>query len=644
MRCSLILIGLTLFSTLPAQAQLGGASLPDWAEAVLAEYENNQPPAKANMWRLLDETIIAADNKGRITIHRRVIQKVLTEHGVDPASVYVVDGDPTTTKIKRLKGWHRNSRGRTTKLDKANVVTISQAEINKVTNDASTAAFFEKVGRGSVIVFESKESRQAVFSQDLVFMLGNFPIAKRIIDVRLPEARLQPVNLDSWKLSHKIRGSRLTAENAPAVQDEWMTADSGYYLPYLIINHSLGSELQVSFKDWSTLGQWYFKAFTENAQFQSGGEPMADATHLKAVFAQQQKAISYRQRYLTPGRGWIPAPGADVQRRKYGDCKDMVACLGFEASRNKIQVLPVLAMIYSDYYPDADKPVSPFAFNHVLAAIPLKESLGFAAEITMNDQRYLLIDPTSKGTPLGYLPADYAGRSVFLCHKDGGQWLAVPDTALEKEELRVQVFARCDKNQTLGGSLIITSRGNALGLRNLAGNHNPEDVEWMVRRELDIPGTAVLTVSDVDASVPGEMKVTCQAMWPSFFRHDAHGYRLPRSIVQRSRAQLEDRGKVRQQAIRISPQVPTTWVMSLNMARPLTPGSASQTWTDDTRRFEWQAEGGKNLKVTYHSAGQKRLFAKSELQSGIDYWEHYRDNYNAFYLNATLFLEQQGTP
>ncbi|CAM2006099.1 hypothetical protein [Acanthopleuribacter pedis] len=628
---------ITLFAP-PAWAQLG-SGLPDWAKTALAEKEGVAPPEKADLWRLLDETIISPDNKGRITVQRRVVQKVITEHGVDLASIFVIDGDPNTTKVKRLKGWHQNSRGKITKLDKANVFTVSQAQINRVSHDASTAAYFEKVGRNSIIVFESKERRTEVFNQDLVFMLSNFPIAKRVIDVRLTGAQLQPVNFDSWQLTYQQEGTRLVAKHLPEIQREWMTADSGYFFPYLIINHRQGTEFDVTFDTWSSLGSWYYRTFAQSASFQEGGEAIDNITQLAGIFERQQKDISYRQRYLTPGRGWVPASGGDVQRRKYGDCKDMVACLGFEATKQKIAVYPALATIIRDYYPDETKPVSPFAFNHVIAAVPLKQSLGLAAEVMVDNQLMLLVDPTSKGTPLGYLPADYRGRQVFLCNKEGGAWIEIPEKALEKRAIKVQVFGRLDQHHTLGGSLIISSRGNALGLRMLPDNRDPEDVEWLVRRGLDIPGTAVLTINHVAPGEPGEIQVTCQVMWPSFLRHDVHGFRLPGTIVPHTRLQIEDRGKERQQAIRIAPQVATSWVMSLSTVRPMAPGAEATEWSDDTRRFAWKASGGKTLKVEYHRAGKKRLFPKSDLQAGIDYWEGYRENYNAFYLTDTLFQE-----
>lgn len=617
-----------------------GAALPDWAEDVLAQADQlPQPPANADMWRLLDETIMMPDDKGRILVQRRVVQQVLTEAGVDSAATYAVDGDAQVTKIKRLKGWHRNSAGKVAKLDRNRVWTVSQAELSKLTHEATTLAQFEKVGRGSVVVFESKEQRETLFGHDVVFLLGDFPIAQRTVEVRLPGAELIPVNFESWQIDHSVSASRLLAKATPGIQREWMTADTGYYLPYLLVNYESEDETRAPFTDWTAFGGWYNKRFHAATGASGAAKPMANLAQIAAAYAAQQKNVSYRQRYLTPGRGWIPAEGAAVQRRKYGDCKDMVSCLSVSAAEQQVAVYPTLTMISSDYYPKPESPVSPFSFNHLIAAIPLQQSLGLAAEVTIGDRVFLLVDPTDKGTPLGSLPAEYRGRQVLVCLPQGGAWATVPDTALEQETLDVKIVGRLDQHYTLAGSMIVTSHGNALGLRTTTGTHHTEEVEWLIRKGLSLPGAAKLTIMNIDRANPAVVQTTCQISWPSFLRHDDDGYRLPAGIVPASKAQLEDRGRERQQPVRVPSQTAVTWQLSLQSPRALEPGLAEQTWSDNTRSFAWKASGGKSLTIEYHQAGQKRMFPKQELQAGIDYWENYRRNYNPFYLNATLFRE-----
>lgn len=517
--------------------------------------------------------------------------------------------------------------------------TVSQAELNKLTHEATTLAQFEKVGRGSVVVFESKEQRETMFGHDVVFLLGDFPIAQRSVEVRLPGAALIPVNFESWQIDHSLTASRLQAKATPGIQREWMTADSGYYLPYLLVNYDAGDENQAPLTDWVAFGRWYNGRFHSASGASATGKPMTAPDQLAATYADQQKTVSYRQRYLTPGRGWIPAEGAAVQRRKYGDCKDMVACLTVSAAEKQVAVYPTLTMISGDYYPHAEVPVSPFTFNHLIAAIPLQQSMGLAAEVTIGEQRFLLVDPTDKGTPFGSLPADYRGRQVLVCLPSGGAWVAVPDSALEQESLDVKIVGRLDQHFTLGGSMIITSHGNALGLRTTSGNHHTEEVEWLIRRGLNLPGAAKITIVTIDRANPAVVKTTCQISWPSFLRHDADGYRLPAGIVPASKPQLEDRGRIRQQAVRVPSQTAITWNLSLKTPRALVPGQTEQTWTDNTRSFTWKASGGNALTIEYHQTGQKRMFPKQELQAGIDYWENYRRNYNPFYLTATLFRE-----
>ncbi len=612
-------------------------AFPAWAEAVLQETQLLVPPDDTDMWRILDQTVIEPGPKGKIKVKRRVVQRVINEQGVAAASMYLIDGNADTTKIKRLKGWHRNSLNRVATLDRQNIVTVSQAEIDKLSHDEATIAVFEKVGPNSIVAFESYEIRETLFPQDLVFMLGHFPIAKRIIDVRLPTAQITPTHFDAWGLTPTINDNSLTLLQTPAIQSEPLVPDSPLSLPHIIINFQDPEAATIPLDQWSTLAAWYYETFAAASAAPQKVHALSDLAILAPIYNQQIDTITYRQRYLTPARGWVPASGEEVQRRKYGDCKDMVAGLRYQAGHAGVSVLPVLATVFREEYPNQDAPVSFATFNHLIGAIPLTHSLGLAAEVSVGTQRYLLVDPTAKGTPLGRLPDAFRNRHLLLCLPDDGRWVAVPEQAFEEQKLDAKVMGSVDENNTLTGGIIFTSRGNALGLRDASDVPDLEEVEWAIRQGFDIPGSAILNVAPLQSPTSDQIQIICQVQWPSFIRYDADGYRLPTAIVPLKKRVLEKRGRPRQQAIRVPRLTPTTWHITIKNHQALAPGATHTEWSDGTRWFSWQAEAGPHLNVTFFQKGHTRIFTKQELAAGLAYWENYRNNYNPFYREATLF-------
>lgn len=639
----------TLFLFVLSAVNLYAGNFPDWVENVLDANQGRLAPAGSDMWRLYDETLLEPGPKGKIKIKRRVVQRVITEHGTKDAARYLLDGDAETTRIKRLKGWHQSSYGRITTLDRGNIISFSQANTNKLTNAATTLAVFEGVGPDSVVAFESYELRESFFPQDLVVVLADFPIAKRVIEVRLPGAQLRPIHFTNWDLEPQLTGTRLTLEQLPGLQHEWMVPASLFQFPHVVINFDASAGAAVPLDQWSTFAAWYHRTFTTAAgtkpdaaipAARASAMPPARAP-LAQIFQQQIDDITYRQRYLSPGRGWLPASGQTVQRRRYGDCKDMVASFSYQAGLANIRVVPALATIGRDDYPNQDTPVSPAAFNHVIAAVPLAQSLGLDAEVVVAEQRYLLVDPTAKKTPLGRLPAQYRNRSVLICLAGGGHWTAVPEQALEQQALQAAVVGRLDETGTMTGGITFTSHGNALGLRDLPEIYDPNEVERALRHGFSLPGWVILKLATVTHPTPDQVQVICNVAWPSFLRADADGYRLPPSIVPLEQPQLEDRDRVRQQAIRVPAQTPKSWRITVNTAEALIPGATKQDWADESQSFAWEATGGKTITVHFAQQREQRTFGKQALQAGISYWENYRAHYNGFYRRATLFRTTQ---
>ena len=618
--------------------------LPEWAQSIVLQTDMDQAPADAAIWELLDETAIEMRPDGRLAQTRRVVRCVLKSRGAARAGLFLVDGDAKASRIKKLRGWHRHPRGKTAKLDKSNVVTLSQASIERITSDTTTFAHFRDVTKGSVVVFESEEIHEAFFTVSLIPVLKTYPVRKRVIRLALGSGTqvgktvtLQPFEFESWGLTPQLTLDSLTVENLPGIEDERYQPD--YPDPYPWVLAGFGqTDKSGPLASWDNLARWYLGVFKTAFQGAEPGAGRAPArADLDALVAFMDGNISYRQEYLSYGRGWTPMAGVEVERLAYGDCKDMVACAANRAAKKDMRIYPALANIGDGYRTNPDSPVAP-AFNHLISAIHLPATMDLTSEVVVGDQRYLLWDPTSKYTPLGKLPAEYRERSVLICTPAGAAWAAVPEAALEKEEVRIELAGTLDANFTFRGSMQVSETGNAEGLRTLYKSGNQRDLLWAIRYIFDIPGATDLRFENIDLDADHRLDMILVVSWPAFLRRDAGGLRLPLAIAGTSAARLAKPGNERQSPIAFSARPKTVWNLAIQSEKPLRAGMGKAGWKGDYHAFSWEAQGGQQLQVTFTTERQRGYFPKSALAEGLTYWKGYRQAFNSFWFDGTLFF------
>ena len=82
---------ITLFlMTLSLQSEFSiPKGLPDWALRAFAGVDLNETP-DADIWRLLDETVITCQRKGQWETRRRTVQIVLKQKGAEDAATYTI--------------------------------------------------------------------------------------------------------------------------------------------------------------------------------------------------------------------------------------------------------------------------------------------------------------------------------------------------------------------------------------------------------------------------------------------------------------------------------------------------------------------------------------------------------------------------
>ncbi len=612
--------------------------LPDWAADALNASTTVSKP-KADIWRILDETRITVE-KGSLFTERRLVQLVLNERGSEEAAIFLADGTEGSRKILKLKGWHLKPSGALNKLDRDNVVTIGEANYHEITYDTTTLAYFDHVSKGSIIVFQSREQESSFLGPLAnIPVVSGVPILKRTIRLE-PDASnkfdLYPRQFEAWGLDAAISTGTITVHNVPALDDDTLLPWRSDHYPSVMIKGRASQESEDRYQTWDHLARWYHKLFiTASGISETASTTSVDMETLKQSLNELQTKVRYKQVYLDSSRSWTPSAGDEVMRRAYGDCKDMVACLARSGGSN-FRVTPALANIENGPDVGPDDLVYP-AFNHLIAAIRLPQSLGLASEIEIDNELYLLIDPTAKDTALGKLPFTFRNRQVMICQAEGARWVLVPDSALEAGEVTVKLTGTLDLNKTLVGSIDVLESGNVHGLRTASRAFNDRDIQDLVRDALDLPPVVRLSNGAHRVTDTGDAKLTYQVYWPSFLARDADGFRLPSAIVQGARWTLTKGDESRYAPVAFRGFPKTTWSLDIHSETLLRPGQAEFKWESETRSFNWQCDAQSRLKLIFELQGQEKVFLdQADREAGEEAWRDYRQNYNAFFKNVAI--------
>ncbi len=612
---------------------LFAADFPEWASQAVAQVDLGSAPKDTGYWTLLDQTQIAY-RSGKYHRTRRIVRVIMQQQDAEEASIYIVDGEEKNTRIESLKGWHRRADGSVEKLVKKNILTLGYADTRYMSREVKTYAYFNQANRGDVVAFESEENENNLFTSTTISLMASQPIALKIIDWSgdSGSAKLQTSNFEAWGLKAEQREGHLEIRNIPRLRDEWLAPDDMLFFPYVNLAFLSGDSDPCA--SWDSLARWYAKLFQEAAG--SAGAVTSDKAPLEKAATAMAKAMTYRQVYLEPGRGWKPLAGGEVERRAYGDCKDLSACMAFKLAKDGVAALPALARIATQFQIDANQTASPYVFNHVIVAIPLAQSLGYAAEVEAGNRRFLLYDPTDRYTPLGQLRHSWKGRKLMICDADGAHWVSVPEAALNRAEIRFGLVGALDANNSFKGQWTVREQGDALGLLSSLNEGSERDMVNRLREELDLPGLVTLAAGKPQIDPGGVLSLTLEVAWPGFLQRDAGGLRLPSAIVGASRIAL-DRVQDRQLPLWVEEQAPRAWHLEVQGMTGLAAMKDSWSWQDTHTEFSWKASLGESFVADYHHRRAAARYSLAELEAGLKAWEAYRHDYDKFLINATCF-------
>ncbi len=606
------LLFLLLAGAWPVRAQFWG--LPNWADSAVRDSATRMPPEGEDAWILLDQTLVSYRGAGELRkIHTRVV-RVLTKQGRDEGTFLSRGFGKTVSKIQKLKGWNLRPDGSTRKIDRDDLVSIDADAFagRTVSTEVLSAATLPDVEVGCIIAFESQETLKLPLGPvDLVFPLESHPIRRYILEVgvdlpfrttsreELLSVRVDSRNLNAWASVIRQSDRLVELEDLPALpKDEPWAAAGLEQVPFVSLRFQ-DPALTVcpDLSNWDGYAKWIHQRYAPMIE-KVQPVPMEGVSARDALVRLSQwmrTSLVYRMVYLSPERGWIPERSTETLRRRYGDCKDLATCLLGGASALRLDGSPVLARLGQGRIP-GDAPVNPFLFNHVIAAIRLDQSLGFPAEVQTPRGRFLLVDPTSRTTPLGWLPVGHRGARLMICTAEGATWVEVPDSALDRERVEYHLEGQISSEGVLTGTLRILESADALGLQSIA---QAEGAKGLKQHSLRFAPQALPAHWEVVSIRP---PMQPEDPFETILKIEYSGARIQKGgewelnlpALVRPPAPLKRTKAKRRFPIEVPPGVDYHWTASLKVGTEASPVCASGRLATPLREATWKAssQGG----------------------------------------------------
>lgn len=648
----LLLLSLTL------SAQDAFRKLPDWAATVARAAQGETAPNQADAWVLLDRTEIAYVGSGEIRQRRFRLVKVISERGQGHRTFTLRGLGGKASKVKKLKGWNLRPDGEMVKLDQDEVVTIHDAGSSEFSTETLTGASLDRVVPGSLLAFESLESVESPLgpvAQE--WIMESTPVRRWELEVAKKEGwftNLKAVTISMEKYHfqpwitkvEEVQGSRLALSDLPALpKDEGGHPDLSGLLPMVRV-WFLDPELATSrmWSSWNGLATWAEQNYVaKQVPATAAARGWSGVGGLKALHAWMGGALTYKQIYLTPERGWVPERSDEVGRKRYGDCKDMSCFLIAEASAMGFPGFPALASIGAAEINPADSPYP--VFNHVIVALKLEQSLGFPAEVVTPRGRFLLVDPTDPLTPLGLLNEAHHGRHVMLCLGDGAQWVRIPDAAIQPSRHEMDLEGEAARDGRLVATLQIDETGDAWDLRSTAKALGTKGVhDRLVRDLLDLPPTGTVVVQGLgdplDLTKPFHVKLRVDH--PQGFRVNGSERELVGWGIPWPRGLIQKVGEARRYPVQARSFGERTVKARLKIPESVEPIAPSRAGETAFCAFSWEAateQAGSRSTLTFRfqHRWKEANFGFDQREAGLQAWKKDRNLFKTFREEALAF-------
>lgn len=550
-----------------------------------------------------------------------------------------------SSTVKRLKGWNLRPDGELVKLDQDYTVKVTKGPL---TSGTVTLGSLDRVALGGYVAFESEESinnplgpvDQATIMEVNPVRRWEMELAKSVgwftrTSSEAVGVHVAPRHFEPWLSQVQPGSTSISLANVPALPGpEGARPGLINILPRVSVHFSDPSlSDKPDFESWDAMARWFhgrFDAMTPALQVVDL-EGKKGVRALNAIHGWMQHDFTYKQVYLTPERSWLPESAKEVLRQRFGDCKDLTGLFLAAAKGAGMEASPVLAMIHEGKV-EMDEDVTPFVFNHVIAAVRLPVTAGLPSEVTTPFGRFLLVDSTGRYTPLGYLPSAHRGGRLLICTPGGAAWVDVPANATKKPQVKTRVEASETAAGGLKGTLVVSAFEGALGLRDLALEGGMRAVKERLASILDLPFDSVWDVDSIGDPLAGEEAFAVQI-----------GFALPKALVPFGRAWLLPRlglpgdltplrspGRIRRYPVSIPADLPWEYTAALRLISPVKPSMPTGRLETPLRTATWKADAATGTwKLEYRQSTQGLDLPYDDRERGVrtqrDDWKKYQN-------------------
>ncbi len=147
------------------------------------------------------------------------------------------------------------------------------------------------------------------------------------------------------------------------------------------------------------------------------------------------------------GQGaYQPTPADQVLSVRYGDCKDKTTLMIAMLDLVGIEAFPVMLNPAPYQRVDLELP-SLGQFSHLIAAVP------------RDNGDYIWLDPTADTCSYGDLPARNRGRTGFIIRSDRGEFVDIPISTPESNQLIVDTEIALTEDGNVQGTMRVDTRG-----------------------------------------------------------------------------------------------------------------------------------------------------------------------------------------
>ncbi len=422
-----------------AGALCAADELPDWARQA-AGIKPPEYPAKAAEVVLLHEETLTVAPDGKRTMRERKAVKIVQRGGTVSA---VRTYDTRNGRITDFRAWLAPPTGKTISYGKDHIVDVALDRGN-LYDEARTKVLQCPEGAlpGSVFAYEIVEEEKTIFTQGRWYFQEDDPVLVSRFVLSLPpgwEARGIVFNREGAQPA--MVGGQYTWElrDLPWIEGEEYRPAIDTLAPWLGFSYFPSGENRAGLrpvKDWaaaSALASEFADRAAEvseavrakAAELTSGAKTELEKIRAIAAFVQQTNYVAVATN-VTRGGGYTPHTAHLVLSRNYGDCKDKVALM-----RALLKAVGIDSYDTSIYWGDRHfvrrEWPSIQQFNHAIAAIRVSPETSLPTVVEHPSLgKLLMLDPTSRTTPVGDLPESQQGSLALVAGAAGGELVQIP--------------------------------------------------------------------------------------------------------------------------------------------------------------------------------------------------------------------------